>query len=182
MYARPVTHAAFFACLPPPPAKLHIRSLCQHLKSDVGWGVRTQEMRLMHISLVGVCSGPSLPPAVIDRARTAATTIAMQAFEVVFDYVAGSRRWVLRDGNGAKPLRALQAALVGAMADAGLAGHVGSEPHLTLSYDACDLPTRSVPSIRWMMDEFVLIHSLYGLSLHKQLGSWRLQHLAQRKV
>lgn len=137
----------------------------------------------LHVSLlaVGGFSG-SCPPAVIDAAMRAASTVSMAPFRVEFDRVTsfsgghGKRALVLTgEGDGIAGLVALGRALNQAMMKAGLRlpQQSGSSPHLTMMYESrtCDF---AIEPIGWTVSRFVLVDSLIGQSRHVHLGQWSL--------
>ncbi|MEQ1578070.1 MAG: 2'-5' RNA ligase family protein [Hyphomicrobium sp.] len=122
------------------------------------------------------------PPAVIDNAMRAASTVSMAPFKVEFDRVAsfsgghGKRALVLTGGDGLDGLVTLRKALRQAMTKAGsrLQPQSGSSPHLTMMYDdrACD--SFPIEPISWTVSRFVLVDSLVGQSRCMHLGQWSL--------
>ena len=52
----------------------------------------------------------------------------------------------------------------------------GFTPHVTLLYDRQSVPESSIcVPISWVVREFVLVHSLYGLSEHVHCARWPLR-------
>lgn len=47
-------------------------------------------------------------------------------------------------------------------------------PHVTLLYDDRHVAEHAVDTIRWTVQEFVLVHSLVGQTLYIPLGRWPL--------
>lgn len=48
-------------------------------------------------------------------------------------------------------------------------------PHLTLFYASRPITPRAIKPIRFLVDEFVLIHSELGLTRYNILDRWRLK-------
>ena len=104
----------------------------------------------------------------------------MPPFEIAFDRLTsfsgkpGRLPLVLRGGDGVAGVTALQQALGGALAKAGL-GARQSAPHLTLLYDARRIDEQPIDPVRWTVREFVLVHSLLGQTTYIPLGKWPLR-------
>ena len=85
---------------------------------------------------------------------------------------------VLRCSHGIVELMTLQKALGAAMRSIGLGpgNRSGFTPHVTLLYDRQSVPESSIGvPITWVVGEFVLVHSLYGLSEHVHCARWPLR-------
>lgn len=178
--ARP-TDRLFFAVRPSPVACEQIVALTAHLRSEHGLRGSPISPDRLHSTLHHLGDHVGLPQAVVDQACAAAASLAVPAFEVVFDRVASFARphnqpLVLRGGAGLDGLMALQQALGAAMARVGLGRHVESHftPHVTLLYDDRRVAEQAMAPIRWVVDELVLVHSLLGRTVHKTLGRWPL--------
>jgi RNA 2',3'-cyclic 3'-phosphodiesterase len=117
---------------------------------------------------------PSLMPA----ARTAAATLRMPPFEVVFDRIGGTKgQFLLRASGELTALRDFRQALTAALIRAGLRRWMDQAftPHITLSYDFSDSPEMVVEPIAWTVREFVLVQSLLGKHRHIRQGTWPIQ-------
>lgn len=75
-----------------------------------------------------------------------------------------------------RPLHELHRELGSAMSRVGLSvPDTGSfSPHMTFLYGDPIAGSRTVTPVRWTPREFVLIHSLVGLTEHRVLGRWPL--------
>jgi 2'-5' RNA ligase len=51
----------------------------------------------------------------------------------------------------------------------------GFTPHVSLIWSPDFLAERVVEPFSWMVDEFVLIHSIHGQGRHEVLGRWSLR-------
>jgi 2'-5' RNA ligase len=49
------------------------------------------------------------------------------------------------------------------------------DPHMTLFYDHRVVAEEPIDQIRWVVRDFVLIHSIYGEGRHELLGQWPLR-------
>jgi 2'-5' RNA ligase len=47
-------------------------------------------------------------------------------------------------------------------------------PHMTLAYDQKFIPRQAIDPISFVAREFILIHSLRGLTVYRDLGRWPL--------
>ena len=104
-------------------------------------------------------------------------------FELVFDRVvsfesrSGRHPLVLQGSDGIAGLIAFREVLGAAMQKAGLWRCVKPhyQPHLTLLYDGRRVAERTVEAVGWTVQEFVLVHSLYGRTRYAQLERWPLR-------
>jgi 2'-5' RNA ligase len=103
-------------------------------------------------------------------------------FEVEFDRIMSfwgknSMPLVLCGSEGIADLKAFQRSLGESMAKAGLGKYVEKNftPHVTLLYDDRRVDEHPIEPIRWVVKDFVLIHSLLGETKHTVLGRWAFQ-------
>jgi 2'-5' RNA ligase len=175
---RPLTDSLFFAIVPDALARASIETVTQDLRDKYALTGKSLAERL-HVSLHGLGEYPSFPDGIAARAIEAAASVAMAPFEVMFDRAmsfsgkAGQLPLVLV-GDGTDGVVALQQALGGALAKAGLAAR-RSTPHLTLLYDVRRVDEQPVVPIGWTVRQFVLVHSLLGRGVYKSLGRWPLR-------
>lgn len=177
-----VLHNVFFEARPTAAAAVRIGRIGQDLVRSQCLVTKLLPLERLHVSLfsVGLFSG-TYPPAVINAAKAIADNVSMAPFTVAFDRVAnfaggnGRRALVLTGGEGVAGLVRLQQALSLAMKKAGLGLRQRDEftPHVTMMYadHMCDFP---IEPVSWIVDEFVLVDSLWGQSRHVQLGRWPL--------
>jgi len=83
----------------------------------------------------------------------------------------------LKPGEPMPVLKAFQQRLQLAVAEVGVYPNRGFrfDPHVTLAYGQEDGFRHQVWPISWRAEEFVLIHSLVGLTEHVELGRWPLE-------
>ena len=119
-------------------------------------------------------------PGTIARLAEAAAKIRGPALRIMFQEVASDGKvTMLMPGEPMPVLKAFPQRLALAIADVGLWPNRGFrfEPHLALACrqegETSRRQTR-VP-IGWRSREFVLIHSLVGLTEHVELGRWSLE-------
>ena len=182
------TDRLFFALFPSEEAIPHIVKTSQQLRDAHGLTGKSLSNDRLHVTLhhMGDYAG-GLPNGLVEAAQEVASTIAMPAFDVTFDRAmsfAGNPRnkpFVLRGNEphdgGLAALMAFQKAFYLAMCRAGFQGpraNAKFAPHVTLMYDSHGVPEQVVEPIRWTAHDFVLVHSLLGLTKHIHLGRWPL--------
>lgn len=120
-----------------------------------------------HLTLHFVGNWSSRPDGIVDRARTAAASIAARGFHLVVDHAGAFRGarvgWLAPSGNSG--LDALWAQLRRALDDAGVPrqAHERFSPHITVLRDLrTPVPETGIAPISWPVDDFVLVHSHDG--------------------
>lgn len=180
--AVPALDVLFFAILPDRPAADRTATIAEELRRARGLTGRPLGCSRFHISLHGLGAYAGVPKDVVARAGAAAAAVRAAPFRVALDRVAsfaGRRRQlplVLHRHPFVDPLLALHGSLGAALARAGFR-RVSRPftPHMTLLYDARQVPPCSVEPVAWTVREFVLIHSRVGLTQHIPLGRWSLE-------
>jgi RNA 2',3'-cyclic 3'-phosphodiesterase len=174
--------AVFFAVQPPPSTAPCLSRLAWHLHDKHRLKGKPRPPQCFHGSLLFAGYYARLRPETLAALINAAATIRMAPFRVSFDWVMsfrnGDRRaLVLRGDDGVDGLVRLRDKLVAATMDIrGAAPSARSfTPHLTLLYDEQEVREEPVEEISWTVNEFVLIHSLYGQSRHTTLARWKLR-------
>jgi len=156
--------------------------LARRLRKDLNLRGMPLAAERLHITLHHIGDYAGLPPRVIAAIRDAAATVRMDPFEVEFDRVAsfsgrpGNRPLVLRGGDGLAELMKFQRGLSVAITRARVGRPVASQftPHVTLLYDDIQVEELAVEPIRWIVREFILVHSLLGQTRHVPLARWSL--------
>lgn len=177
------TDRLFFGLMPGAAVPPRISRIARQLRTGHQLAGNPLPPERFHITLIHLGDYLGVPEGLVHAATEAAATVAASPFEVVFDRAgsfAGRARHhplVLRGGGGLDQLLAFQQILVGALRQAGLGRHAGGPftPHLTLLYDAQILPEETVEPVGWMVNEFVLVHSLLGRTQYIVLGRWPLR-------
>lgn len=178
------TDRLFFALVPDPDTAARIARLAHRLRREHGLKGRVIATERFHVTLHHLGDHAGLPEDLIATARTAAASVAMPPFEVVFDRVGsfsrklGNRPLVLRGDDGVVALKTFQQALGLAMTKAGLGRWAESQytPHVTLLYDDRAVDEQIVETIVWTAREFILMHSLLGRTRHVPLARWPLEN------
>lgn len=179
------TDRLLFAIYPPAETGIHIAQLRQSLTRE--WGLRGKpiERNRSHVTLLHLGDYEGLPRGIVAAASEAAAAAAIvePPFYIAFDRVMsfsgkpGNLPYVLCGGDGIVALTAFQRILSVAMASAGLKLRHGSKftPHLTLLFDKYQIPEQAIETVGWTVQEFVLVHSLLGRSIHIPLARWPLR-------
>jgi 2'-5' RNA ligase len=166
----------FLAALPDSNASERIHRLAQVLKRAHRFSGRLIEPRYLHVSLFFL-GEPSEHVAEVSKA---AAEVRMQPFEIWFDRSAsfqgrpGNWPFVLVGNDGVRGLLSLRQALGAALARRGMRRLARREftPHVTMLYAERQVEEYPIEPIRWMVKEFVLIHSKNG---HTHLARWPLR-------
>jgi 2'-5' RNA ligase len=176
------TDRLFFAMFPSDRAASQLSSHAQALRAEH----RLQGQPLLdsrfQVTLFHLGDHAGLPQDVVRHAMAAAASLSEPAFPVNFDRALSFGRThslplVLKDSGDASPLRAFHQSLGNALKLAGLGrwANANFTPHVTLLYDTELLLEHPVEPVRWVADEFVLVHSIMGQTRHVPLGRWRLR-------
>ncbi|CAN5134903.1 hypothetical protein BH09PSE1_BH09PSE1_16330 [soil metagenome] len=156
------------------------RAACEAVRRVFPEGVpgKAQLERVVHATLV--LAGSADDPRTVPVATETAALIRLPRFELVFDTltVFGGPKGVLALTCSAVPPEwsALRKQLSQAPRRLRRPIEGGAAPHLTVGYTVAPMaPIRLAEAVVWVVDEFVLVRSLYGQSEHRELGRWSLQ-------
>lgn len=177
------TDRLFFALFPDAATAERIRTLAQDFCRRNGLAGKLLEPERLHITLFHVGDWAGLPADTVQAAQAAAAKLRAAPFELSLDQVMSFSPHrprpplVLRAGGGNAALHAMRAALGRELAKAGLGRCVtpSFEPHVTLSYPPQGAATEAVQPVSWKAEEFLLVHSLLGKTVHIPLNRWPLQ-------
>lgn len=167
---RDPAHCLFFALKPPPAERNRLFNLASGFDG-------TMQADRLHVTLTITDDFAHRPEALVRAMRNAGDAIAAAPFAVAFDRLGGSATSVaIRPARRQASLAEFQRLLAAAMAAHGvpMRGGWSFNPHVTLAYRAGAPFTRNTPPIGWVAREFVLIHSVVGLTQHNLLGTWAL--------
>ncbi|MGN8020092.1 2'-5' RNA ligase family protein [Phyllobacterium sp. 22229] len=133
-----------------------------------------------HISLHHLGDYPRLPSSILFAAERAGAAVSMPPFEVTLHSVRSfeggrpDRKPLVLIGEG-EGLTRLHTILGACLARNGLSGQRGAfTPHLTLLYNSRTISEQPIEPIRFVVRDFVLIHSKRGLSEYEILQRWTL--------
>lgn len=144
-------------------------------------GKRLEAERL-HVSLHHVGDYRRLRTKFVYAAQQSAKTVSVRPFEMVFRFIQSfepaphrtSRRPLVLLGEGGDALAALFRSLGAAMAGNGLKAADHFTPHLTLSYGPHTVPMQPIEPVRFVVRDFLLVHSRLGLTQYEVIGRWSL--------
>jgi 2'-5' RNA ligase len=167
----------FLAAVPDAQASARIYQLAQVLKRAHGFSGRLIAPERLHVSLFFL-GEPS--EYIVRIASEAAAEVQASPFEVRFDRSTsfqgrpGNRPFVLVGDEGLDGVRSLRRALGATLARKGLKRLAKREfmPHITLLYAERSVDQYPIEPIRWIVNDFVLIHSMRG---HSHLARWALR-------
>ncbi len=132
----------------------------------------------LHITCCDLGSfSEALPPGLVESAMAVAADLVLPSFEIVFGRVMrfkGNEALVLLEQEGGTALRAFRDALGQALVQAGVPVDFDGTLHMTLAYGSEPVSEPLAESVRWVVQDFVLIDSLFGRSQHRHLGRWQL--------
>ncbi|WP_144150356.1 2'-5' RNA ligase family protein [Paraburkholderia sp. BCC1885] len=181
------TDGLFFAVLPDANTAASITKLSQQIRGEIRSKGKPLAANRLHVTLsyLGNFAG-GLPQGLVDAAIKAAASIKMEPFSVEFDHALrfGPEHrpgpLVLAGGDGVVGLHTLNEALARALQNVEFGDPVAArrpehyKPHVTLAYGMPYMAARPVEAVSWNVREFVLVHSLVGLTRHIELARWTL--------
>jgi len=179
----PPTDRIFFALLPDADSAARIARLTRQLRGEYGLKGTPLPLERLHVTLYFLGDHAGLPQAIITRACSAASSLALPSFKVSFDRVlsfTGSRRGrplVVCGGDGLNALMDFQRALASKMSREGLkpVDKAGFTPHVTLLYDERSIAEQAIEPICWTANEFMLVRSVIGQGRYETLAQWPLR-------
>jgi 2'-5' RNA ligase len=137
-----------------------------------------------HVSLQHVGDYKRLRSKILFAAARSGRRIAMAPFEITFRYASSFPGRPAARGKPAKhpfvlladdgPVCELSRRLGAEMLREGLKASDGFVPHLTLAYDQKLIPQQPIGPISFVAREFVLVHSLRGLTKYVFPECWPL--------
>ena len=173
--------AVYFAFKPEPETADQIIALGSYLrakhalKSDVSPAV-------LHATVCPIGEVPGLPDERVEAARKIAGGMDGKPLELILDRVRTHPNGqdkapvVAFCSDGAPRMELFRHALTGDLRRAGFViGRKLPEPHVTLFYDRCNVDKEEITPIRWIVRDFVLVHSIRGEGRHVVLGQWTLR-------
>jgi len=134
----------------------------------------------LHMSLHHIGDYKSLRSAVLYAASLAARAVSATSFQVtlrsIVSFPPAPRKKdrplvLLGESDG---LLHLHQSLALALRKNGLRASDDLTPHMTLSYAPKGIPLQSIEPIRFVANEFALVHSMRGLSKYNVLERWPL--------
>ena len=172
------THRFFLAVKPDAAAIEQAGDIALRLMRENGLAGTPLKPKNLHISLPLICEGPEIPDDLSETVSARVQQVRMPPFEIILDMAMsfrGAKRYVLVLGTmrSIANIYALNRQLV--LANGSKARGTSFNPHMTLLYADRPVEKQPVEPVRWMVREFVLIHSFVGLGRHEIGASWPLR-------
>lgn len=135
-------------------------------------------LELAHITLLPFADLTRQPPEFLPELIDRMQDFTADAFPVRFDRIREWNAVTLRFGKRMRSARRFQHGLV-AFLQARNFCKFGKppEPHLTISYHRDGLGDEAITPIAWIVEEVLLIESIYGKTTHVVHGRWPLTPL-----
>lgn len=175
--AQAFPRALYFFLWPDAPAvEGALRVMRQLQRQRVRMRQRQAPHRL-HVTMCGLGRFiGQMPPRLIPGAGAAVANLKMAPFPIAFDRIHGSNGHLVLRPSAAAALHDFGATLRETLIRAGLRRWVRSRsnPHMTLSYAAEDLPELEIDAVTWTVRDFALVESVEGLTKHVHRGGWEL--------
>jgi RNA 2',3'-cyclic 3'-phosphodiesterase len=173
------TDRLFFAVRPDLETAAEIAERTKRWRVDHGLTGKPLKPEHLHVTLFHVGDDDTPPPdELIDALAERAAAVSMPAFRVEFDRVMsfGGGAFVLGgDDDRLIGLHVLQQRLSDAL-DASPGPARRFEPHLTLLRDEQRIAEQPIEPISWTAREIVLVHSLLGQTIHRDIVRVPLLH------
>ncbi|MHA3792837.1 2'-5' RNA ligase family protein [Sphingomonas sp. YL-JM2C] len=169
-----ILHRLFFALKPSAEAVAEIAGV----RGGIGVAKSHVFDHRLHLTLWSLDLPMTPTQGIVDALRCAAAKVGGPALRVALAEVVGNGHVTcLKPGEPMPVLKTFQQKLQLAIADAGIWPNRGFrfEPHVTLAYGQAEGQRRPILPISWRAHDFVLIHSLVGLTEHVELGRWALE-------
>lgn len=172
-------HTVFFGLTPPVGVARRAHDLAQGLRQAGQADGALRPERVLHVSLIAAGKARVEPPParLIQGLRDCAFTVKQRPFAIALNRVeswgrsgAGGPVVALGD-EGIVGVDALHHHLAQAL---GVAERPDFNPHMTLLYGSGPRTPLPIPPITWTVRDFVLIHSLVGLTRYEVLGRFPL--------
>jgi 2'-5' RNA ligase len=137
---------------------------------------------VLHMTICPIGYLPELPDERIEEACKIGERFVEKQFEIVWDrirtYPNGREKQplVAFASNGAPKAKLFRHALITDLKRCGfIFPRQLPDPHVTLFYDRHIVAEEPIEPIRWIVRDFVLVHSIYGQGRHRLLGHWPLR-------
>lgn len=166
-----ILHRLFFALVPPRRAVDRLAAV----RDGLGWRSKVGNGRF-HITLGISEDFSTFDPSLAAALRAMGDCAGGEPLRIVLDRLAGSASSVaLRPARAPPALRSLQRGLGEGLRRTGIARQAWRfNPHLTLGYRDAAPFGKAVEPIAWEARDFVLIHSVVGRTIHRELARWPL--------
>lgn len=131
----------------------------------------TYDAARLHVTLLPLCSGDDLTPALLSRIEGAIAGLSAEPFPIRFHRVSGNAL----AGGPAREVRRFQRDLMRCLVAGGVVvPRYEFRPHLSLCYGNPRPFGRPIQPIGWQVEELLLVESIYGQKRHELIRSWPL--------
>jgi RNA 2',3'-cyclic 3'-phosphodiesterase len=178
--ARQYPGTVYFAFKPEPDMTDHVVSVGNCLQAKHGMTGRVSPA-VLHVTICPIGCLPELSDERVEAACKVAGRLVAKPFEIILDrirtYPNGQEKLplVAFAGKGVPKADLFRHALI---ADLRRCEFIFRRKlpdlHMTLFYDRCIVAEEPIDPIRWMVRDFVLVHSIHGKGRHILLGQWPL--------
>jgi 2'-5' RNA ligase len=173
----------FFCLFPDTAASFHISEFAERFIREKGLSGGRIKGKRLHISLRLVAKYTSAPTRLVYAAQQIGNSISIRPFEVTCPSIMSfgpdtSGQWKLvlhAQGDGLLELQAMLGAPAGR---GGRKAANKSRLHMTLLYGFTPIPFQTIEPIRFVVEEFALVHSEFGRTRHHVLDRWPLHAAA----
>lgn len=174
----------FFALFPDAGTSIRVGRFSQRFIRENHLGGTRLETERLHVSLHHVGDFKRLRTKFIFAARRAGKAVSMYPFEMSFRFIRSfegapslkgrpRRRKLVLLGEG-DAVSELHKILGTAMGKNGLRTAEHFTPHMTLSYGSKPIPEQAIEPIRFVVKEFMLVHSKLWLTQYDIIDCWPL--------
>jgi 2'-5' RNA ligase len=138
---------------------------------------KNRPLELAHNTILAFADLADVPPAFLTALIERLDAFEADAFELFFDRIEESKVVALRSSVPLRGPKEFQNQVTAHLTERNFP-FFGSPPqaHVTINYRADGRGTEAIEPIRWMVEEVLLIESVYGKATHNVLGRWTLRH------
>jgi RNA 2',3'-cyclic 3'-phosphodiesterase len=171
----------YFAFKPGPDVIGQVELVGNHLcaRHELAGSVRPL---VLHLTICAIGYFPVLPEERVEAARGVAGRLVAKPFEIILNrartYPNGKEKppLVAFADSGVSRVDLFRYALIADLRRNGFSfSKKLPDPHMTLFYDHRVVAEEPIDPIRWVVRDFVLVHSIYGEGRHELLGRWPLR-------
>jgi 2'-5' RNA ligase len=171
----PKEHQFFYAVKPTDEATARLMDTRGSLSKRFGLGGKGVAGTRLHITLRPLPHYHVYPDHRIELFCRIGSTIRQKPFLVTVDLARSYASLVLVPSVPNEQLAELEQALSSTLAEAGFSAQWSFSPHVTLLYSDKKIPDKKVDPISWTVNEFVLIHSVHGKTIHNIIERFPLR-------
>jgi 2'-5' RNA ligase len=171
----------YFAFKPEPDVIDQVVPVGNHVRAKHGLtGIVSPSV--LHMTICGIGYFPVLPEKRVETACRVAGRQITKPLEMILNRVRTHRNWtgkpplVAFADSGVPRVDLFRHAFIADLRRSGFSFTKKlPDPHMTLFYDHHVIAEEPIDPIRWVVRDFVLVHSIYGEGRHEVLGQWPLR-------